>query len=74
MSAGEYAMRFEALLKFSQFYQVHSNEEWVCQRFEDGLMCELKHAMLSLEIHQFLDLVEKHTMLEGHDRTKFVLP
>lgn len=60
---------FEALLKFSRFYQVHSTEEWVCRGFEDGLRPELKQAMLPLEFNHFLAMVVKCTVLEGHDCT-----
>lgn len=74
MSIGEYAIRFEALLKFSQFYPVHLNEKWVRRRFEDGLRPKLKRAMLSLELNQFPALVEKYTVLEGHDRTRATQP
>lgn len=74
MSIGEYAMRFEALLKFYQFYQVQPNEEWVFINFEDGLRPELNRAMLPLEICYFPALVEKCTVLEGHDRCGVVQP
>lgn len=70
MIVGEYAIRFEDLLKFFLYYQIHPDEEWVCRRFEDGLRPELKRAMLPLELNQFPALVEKYIVLESHDKAK----
>lgn len=51
MYIGEYAIKFEALLKFYQFFQVNPDEEWVCNWFEDGLKPELKRAILPVELN-----------------------
>ena len=33
MTIGEYSMKFEALLRYSEFYQLHPREKWMCRRF-----------------------------------------
>lgn len=65
---GEYGIRFEIMLNFSQYYHVHLDEEWVCRRFEDGLRPDLKRAMLPLKLNKFPALVENLQSQRGITR------
>ena len=63
-------MKFEALLKYSEFYQLQPNEGWMCNRFQDGLRYEIQRAVMPLGITRFSDLVDKSMGLENMDRRR----
>ena len=70
MTVGEYSMKFESLLKYSEFYQLHSREEWMCRRFQDGLRFDIQRSVMPLGLERFSDLVEKSMQLESFDRRR----
>lgn len=55
----EYADKIESLAKHFCYFADHVNEKYMCERFDQGLRCEIKESMTPLEIHQFQVLVEK---------------
>jgi len=60
----EYANKIESLAKHSRYFGDHVDEKYMCERFDQGLRCEIKESMIPLEIHQFHVLVEKCKRVE----------
>ncbi|WJX17476.1 hypothetical protein P8452_07389 [Trifolium repens] len=70
MSVGEYTRKFESLLKYSEFYRLHPNEEWMCEKYQDGLKYDIQRAILPLHIQNFNELTERCLEIEGIDDRK----
>lgn len=56
---GECARKFESLLKYSEFYSLHPREEWMCEKYQDGLKYDIQRAVLPLHIMHFGELIER---------------
>lgn len=70
MTVGEYTRKFESLLKYSEFYRLHPREEWMCEKYQDGLKYDIQRAVLPLHIMRFGELIERCLELEGIDNRK----
>ena len=57
----EYAKRFKHL---SRFYTLPLDEEWRCQKFENGLRGDIRLMVAPLSIKDFAALVEKARVME----------
>lgn len=70
MTISEYADKFDSLAKYFRYFRDHVDENYKCERFEQGLRYEIKESMKPLEIRQFQVLVEKckkvERMKQGH--------
>jgi hypothetical protein len=64
MTIPEYADKFESLAKHFRYFRDHVDEEYKCERFENGLRYEIKESVEPLEIRQFQPLVEKCKKVE----------
>ena len=70
MSVGEYAAKFQNMSKYSNYYQLHTDERWRCRKFEEGLRWDIKDSVGPLEIQEFSQLVNKCTIIEGYKAEK----
>ncbi|KAI5432611.1 hypothetical protein KIW84_020060 [Lathyrus oleraceus] len=70
MTVGEYTRKFESLLKYSEFYRLHPREEWMCEKYQDGLKYDIQRVVLPLHIMRFGELIERCLELEGIDNRK----
>jgi hypothetical protein len=68
MTISEYADKFESLAKHFRYFRDHVDEDYKCERFENGLKYEIKESVEPLEIRQFQALVEKCNKLERMKR------
>ena len=57
----EYAEKFKY---FNHFYTLPLNEEWRCQKFENGLWGDIHLMVAPLSIMDFATLVEKAKVME----------
>jgi len=73
MSVGEYASKFEELVKYSTFFY-HPDERMKCIKFEDGLRPKLKKAVGILEISNFPTLIHKCSFIEDMENKIIVNP
>ncbi|PNY08434.1 cellular nucleic acid-binding protein [Trifolium pratense] len=58
MSIGDYAAKFEALIRFCPNYNTAEAEVSKCLKFEDGLRPEIKQFIAYRQIRQFPNLVD----------------
>jgi hypothetical protein len=68
MTISEYADIFESLAKHFRYFRDHVDEDYKCERFENGLRYEIKESVEPLEIRQFQALVEKCKKVERMKR------
>nr|XP_029149668.1 uncharacterized protein LOC114925492 [Arachis hypogaea] len=66
MTIAEYARKFDDLCRFSKICQGNREdfEEWKYLKFEGGLREELMNSVVSLEIRNFAELVNKSKLVE----------
>lgn len=64
MTIAEYADKFDSLAKHLRYFRDNVDENYKCERFEQGLRYEIKESMEPLEIRQFQALVEKCKKVE----------
>ncbi|XP_057734286.1 uncharacterized protein LOC130949640 [Arachis stenosperma] len=66
MTVAEYARNFDDLCCFSKICQGNPAdfEEWKCLKFEGGLRDDLMSSIVSLEIRNFAELVNKSKLVE----------
>ncbi|XP_050920023.1 uncharacterized protein LOC127137620 [Lathyrus oleraceus] len=64
MTISEYADKFNSLAKYFRYFRDHVDENYKCERFEQGLRYEIKESVEPLEIRQFQVLVEKCKKVE----------
>ncbi|GAU51685.1 hypothetical protein TSUD_414990 [Trifolium subterraneum] len=64
MTIPEYADKFDSLAKHFRYFRDHVDEDYKCERFENGLRYEIKESVEPLEIRQFQALVEKCKKVE----------
>ncbi|XP_050890220.1 uncharacterized protein LOC127095592 [Lathyrus oleraceus] len=64
MTISEYADKFDSLAKYFRYFRDHVDENYKCERFEQGLRYEIKEFVEPFEIHQFQVLVEKCKKVE----------
>lgn len=64
----EHADKFESLAKHFHYFRDHVDEDYKCERFENGLRYEIKESVEPLEIRQFQALVEKCKKVERMKR------
>ncbi|XP_050895380.1 uncharacterized protein LOC127101998 [Lathyrus oleraceus] len=62
MTIVEYADKFDSLVKHFRYFRDNVDENYKCQRFEQGLRYEIKESVEPLEIRPFQALVEKFTI------------
>ncbi|XP_050900543.1 uncharacterized protein LOC127107288 [Lathyrus oleraceus] len=53
MTIFEYADKFDSLAKYFRYFRDHVDENYKCERFEQGLRYEIKESVEPLEIRQF---------------------
>ncbi|XP_045831608.1 replication protein A 70 kDa DNA-binding subunit C-like [Trifolium pratense] len=68
MTISEYADKFDSLAKYFRYFRDHVDEDYKCERFEDGLLYEIRESVEPLEIRQFQALVEKSKKVERMKR------
>ncbi|XP_016164702.1 uncharacterized protein LOC107607243 [Arachis ipaensis] len=66
MTVAKYARNFDDLCRFSKICQGNPAdfEEWKCLKFEGGLRDDLMSSIVSLEIRNFAELVNKSKLVE----------
>ncbi|MCH90386.1 TIR-NBS-LRR resistance protein, partial [Trifolium medium] len=70
MTISEYADKFESLAKHFRYFRDHVDEDYKCERFENGLRYEIRESVEPLEIRQFQALVEKCKKVERMKRER----
>lgn len=54
----DYTQKFELLLKYYEFYGLHPNHEWICEKFQEGIRYYIHMDVLFLPIDRFNKLSE----------------
>lgn len=54
----DYTQKFELLLKYYEFYPLHPNHEWICEKFQEGIRYYIHMDVLFLHIDRFNKLSE----------------
>nr|XP_004515606.1 uncharacterized protein LOC101495319 [Cicer arietinum] len=65
MTVGEYAAKFESLLRYFKFFRKTIDEDFMCHRFQDVLKYEIQDSVLPLGMTRFQPLVEKCREVEA---------
>lgn len=64
MTIFEYADKFDSPAKYFRYFRDRVDENYKCERFEQGLRYEIKESVEPLDIRQFQLLVEKCKKVE----------
>ncbi|XP_027348014.1 uncharacterized protein LOC113859437 [Abrus precatorius] len=68
MTVGEYAARFQELMKYWPHYQHGDEEEELCSQFENGLRSKIQAAVSVFQLTNLPTLVSKSRIFEANTR------
>ena len=70
MTVAEYAVKFEALVKFCPHYNRIDAELSKCLKFENGLRPEIKQGIGYQQIRRYVELVDKSRIYDEDNRAR----